>query len=141
VVASHFDSHGNANGWQMKQRFFGVFAGMTLLSGFLVFGIPAITAVMPQQLINLPKKEYWLAPERRAASMQFLKAWFAWFGCAVYAVIVVAFDYAVQTNLHSVYGANPVRLWYMLAAFAAFTLVWTIRLLRRFGRLPREPLP
>jgi uncharacterized membrane protein len=31
VVASHFDKHGFANGWQTKQRFFEVFAAMTLL--------------------------------------------------------------------------------------------------------------
>jgi uncharacterized membrane protein len=139
VVASHFDQHGFANGWQTKQRFFELFAGMTLLSAFLVFGIPTIIALMPRQLINLPHKEYWLGPERQTASMQFLSTWFAWFGCAVYAVILLAFDYAVQTNLRSPYGPNPARLWYMLVAFAVFAVVWTIRLFGRFGRVPGNP--
>ena len=79
VVASHFDKHGLANGLQTKQ--------MTDLFAFLVFGIPTIIAVMPRRLINLPNKEYWLSPEQWAASMRFLSPWFAWFGCAVYAVI------------------------------------------------------
>ena len=139
VIASHFDRHGFANGWESKERFFELFAGMTMLSAFLVFGIPAIIALMPKQLINLPHKDYWLGPERRIASMQFLSAWFAWFGCAVYAVIIVTFDYALQTNLHSPYGPNPARLWYTLVAFGTFTLVWTIRLLGRFSRMPDDP--
>lgn len=139
VVASHFDRHGFANGWQTKQRFFDLLAGMTLLSAFLVFGVAAITSFVPTQLINLPNKDYWLSPEHRAASMQFLSAWFAWFGCAVYALIISAFDYAVQTNLHAPYGPNPARLWYTLAIFAAFTLIWTLRLLVRFGRVPGNP--
>lgn len=140
VVASHFDQHGFANGWETKQRFFELFAGMTLLSAFLVFAVPTIIALMPSQLINLPNKQYWLGPEHRAASMQFLSAWSAWFGCAVYIVILLAFDYAVQTNLRAPYGPNPARLWYSLVVFAAFTLIWTIRLFGRFGRVPGNPL-
>jgi len=112
---------------------------MTLLSAFFVFAIPAIISVMPRQLVNLPNKEYRLAPEQRTASMQFLNAWFAWFGCAVYAVILLTFDYAVQTNLHSPYGPNPARLWYTLIAFAGFAFIWTIRLFGRFGRVPGNP--
>jgi uncharacterized membrane protein len=136
IMASHFDARGVPNGWSPKQAFFEIFAGMTVLAAALVFGIPKIIAVTPRQLINLPHKEYWLGPEQRAASMEFLGGWFAWFGCAVYAVILVAFDYAVQENLHGSDGANPMRLWYTLALFGVFVLIWTIRLLGRFGRVP-----
>jgi uncharacterized membrane protein len=139
IMASHFDARGIPNGWSSKQAFFELFAGMTLLAAVLVFGIPKIIAFAPRQLINLPNKEYWLSPEQWAASMDFLGGWFAWFGCAVYAVIVVAFDYAVQNNLHAPDGPNPMRLWYALAVLGVFTLIWTIRLFGRFGRVPRSP--
>ena len=138
VMASHFDARGIPNGWSSKQAFFGIFAGMTLLAAVLVFGVPKIIAFTPRQLINLPNKEYWLSPEQRAASMEFLSGWFAWFGFAVYAVIVVAFDYAVQNNLQASAGPNPIRLWLMLAFLGVFTVVWTIRLFGRFGRVPRK---
>jgi uncharacterized membrane protein len=141
VVASHFERHGIVNGWQTKQAFFELFDGMTLLGTFLVFGVPAIIAITPAQLINLPNKGYWLGREQRPASMRFLSTWFAWFGCAVYFVIITAYDFAVQTNLHSPRGANPAPLWYVLAFFAAFTVIWTIRLFARFGRVPGEPQP
>lgn len=136
VVASHFDQHGFANGWQAKQGFFEIFAGTTLLAALLVFGMPALISITPRRLVNLPNKDYWLGPQQWASSMEFLNAWFAWFGCAVYLVIILAFDYAVETNLHSPNGANPARLWYILIGFTAFMLVWTIRLLGRFGRAP-----
>jgi uncharacterized membrane protein len=139
LMASHFDVRGTPNGWSTKQAFFEIFAGMTVLAAVLVFGISKIIAVTPRQLINLPNKEYWLGPKQRAASMGFLSGWFAWFGCAVYAVILVAFDYAVQSNLHGPDGANPVRLWYALALLGVFVLVWTIRLFGRFGRAPGSP--
>ena len=72
VVASHFDVHGIANGWQTKQGFFEVLAGTTALSAFLIFGIPTMIGIIPDQFINLPNKDYWLAPEQRAASLEFL---------------------------------------------------------------------
>jgi uncharacterized membrane protein len=141
VVASHFDQHGFANGWQTKQGFFGIFAGMTLVAAFLVFGVSAMISVMPTRLINLPHKDYWLGPEQRASSLQFLSVWFAWFGCAVYLVIVAAFDFAVETNLHPSAMPNAARLWLTLASLAAFTIIWTMRLFARFRRLPRPPSP
>ena len=134
VVASHFDARGIANGWSSKQTFFEIFAWMTVLGAVLVFGMPKLIAVTPIQLINLPNKKYWLGPEQRAASLEFLDGWFAWFGFAVYAVIVVAFDYAVQSNLQGGDGTNPTRLWSTIGLFGVFTVVWTIRLYGRFGR-------
>ena len=139
VMASHFDARGIPNGWSTKQAFFEIFGGMTVLAAVLVFGIPKIITFTPRQLINLPNKKYWLGPEQWAASMEFLSGWFAWFGCAVYAVILVAFDYAVQNNLQGPDGSDPTRLWYALALLGVFVLVWTIRLLGRFGRVPGSP--
>ena len=136
VMASHFDARGIPNGWSSKQTFSEIFAWMTVLGAVLVFGMPKIIAVTPMQLINLPNKQYWLGPEQRAASLEFLSGWFAWFGCAVYAVIVVAFDYAVQANLHAGEKPNPTWTWYRVGLFGSFTVVWTIRLYRRFGRAP-----
>jgi uncharacterized membrane protein len=136
VVASHFDARGAANAWQTKQEFFVVFAGATALAAFLVFVVSALTAIVPLRFVNLPNKNYWLAPERLAISHRFLSSWFAWYGCAVYGVILVVFDYAVKWNLGAAEKPNQALLWYGLAAFGAFTLVWIVRLMVRFGRVP-----
>jgi uncharacterized membrane protein len=136
VVASHFDVHGAANGWQTKEAFFVVFAGVTILAAILVFVLPALIAIVPRQFVNLPNKDYWLSPERVATSHQFLSTWFAWYGCAVYGVIFVAFDYAVKSNLGLEARPDPALLWYGLGAFGAFTLGWIVRLGLRFARVP-----
>lgn len=64
------------------------------------FGIPRIISLMPPELINLPKKQYWLAPEHLLETHAFLNFYFAWFGCAVFLVMILTFDYASQSNLH-----------------------------------------
>ena len=140
VVASHFDGRGTPNGWQTKPVFFSVFAGVSVLALAIGFGIPQIIKAVPAQLINLPNKGYWLAPEHLAETMKFLNSYFAWFGCAVFLIIILTFDYAIQSNLHSGNRPDPARMWYILAGFLLFTLVWTVRMLTKFFRIPSENL-
>jgi uncharacterized membrane protein len=136
VVASHFDARGAANGWQTKSAFFGIFVGVSALAAVIGFGVPRIIAVLPVQLINFPNKNYWLAPEHLAETLEFLNTYFAWFGCAVFLIMILAFDYALQSNLHPENPPDVSRMWYMLAGFAVFMIVWTIRGLTRFLRPP-----
>lgn len=90
------------------------------------------------QLINLPHKEYWLAPEHRAETMGILGGSFAWFGCGVLVVVTTAINYAVGRNLHPEAQVNPPALVYVLGGFVVFTLVWSIRMLAHFSRLPPQ---
>lgn len=138
VVASHFDARGTPNGWQTKQAFFSVFVGVSVLAVFIGFGVPRIIAAVPPQLINLPNKRYWLSPEHVAETIGFLNAYFAWFGCAVFLVIILTSDYAIQSDLHPDHPPDPARMWYILGAFLLFTAVWTIRMLAKFLRRPEE---
>ena len=138
VVASHFDGRGVPNGWQTKPAFFGLFAAVSVLIAIIGFGIPRIIASVPPQLINLPNKRYWLAPEHLAETMAFLKAYFAWFGCAVFLIMILTFDYAIQSNLHPDRRPDVSRMWYILAGFLAFLVVWIIWMFTRFGRAPRD---
>ena len=138
VVASHFDAHGVANGWQTKSAFFSVFLGVTVLAAVVGFGVPRIIGVVPAQLINLPNKRYWLAPEHLAETLEFLNTYFAWFGCAVYLIMILTFDYAVQSNLHPDHPPDVSRMWYILAGFITFMVVWITRLMRRFLRPPAD---
>lgn len=87
VVASHFDGRGAANGWQTKQAFIIVFAGVTALCVLVGFGLASLFGVTPMQLINLPNKQYWLALEHRDETLEWLKAYFGWFACALYVLM------------------------------------------------------
>jgi uncharacterized membrane protein len=138
VVASHFNGRGVPNGWQTKSAFFGLFVAVSVLAAVVGFGIPRIIASLPPQLINLPNKRYWLAPEHLAETLEFLNAYFAWFGCAVFVIMILTFDYAIQSNLHPDNRPDVSRMWYILAGFLGFMIVWMIRIFTRFGRVPRQ---
>ena len=138
VVASHFTARGAANGWQTKSAFFVVLVAVSVLAAVVGFAIPRIITVLPVELINLPNKRYWLAPERRAETQEFFITYFAWFGCAVYLLLILTFDYAIQHNLHPENPPDPLRIWYILAGFMAFTVAWIARMIARFVRLPQD---
>ena len=64
-VATHFDGHGQPNGWMSRAahlQFMGVFG-----LGFPLF-VPAIvyaSRFLPDRFYNLPHRDYWLAPARQ----------------------------------------------------------------------------
>lgn len=138
VVASHFNARGVPNGWQSKQMFFAFFAGAVALASFVAFGIPRIISKVPIELINLPNKQYWLAPARQAETRAFFERSFAWFGCAVLVVITTAINYAIGRNLQPQPQLDPPVLIYVLAGFFLFTILWSIRLFAHFGTIPRD---
>ena len=137
VVASHFDAHGAPNGWQTRTIFFAFFVGSIVISTIVCFGVPMLIASMPPALINLPHKEYWLSPERRPTSLAFLRAHFAWLGCAVLLVGIFAFEFSVRANFQPDKRFDTTSLLYVFAAFFVFLVVWMARLLARFGKPPK----
>ena len=132
VVASHFDGRGTPNGWQTKQAFFTGFVGMTVLCVLIGFGLARLIGAMPVQLINLPNKRYWFAPEHREETLEFFKTYFAWFGCAIYAVMITFVDYAAQSNLHRDHPPGVAHLWYTIGGFLTFLIAWLVRMLTKF---------
>jgi uncharacterized membrane protein len=140
VVASHFDSRGQVNGWQTKSAFFISVIFVGVIASVVGFGIPAIISVMPPALVNLPNKHYWLSPEHRAETIEFFKTHFAWLGCAILALAILSFDYAVQSNFHPEHPPNPLRMWYIIGTFIALALAGAIRLFTKFRR-PPQTLP
>jgi uncharacterized membrane protein len=136
VVASHFNARGVPNGWQTKSAFFSVVIGVSVLAAVLGFGIPRLIMLLPPEYINLPNKGYWLAPERRADTMDFLNGYFAWFGCALFAVVLLTINFAVQANLHPDRRPDATPVWFVLAGFLTFAILGTARVFKRFGPPP-----
>jgi len=136
IVAGHFNAAGTPNGWEMKQSLGAVYAVVMLLCAGLVFVIPEVIARAPS--INLPNRDYWLAPERREASIRFLGASFGWFGCATLVLMVLVFRFVEEFNLRPANPPNPAQLWYFLAGYGAFMVIWTAVLLVRFSGVPAD---
>lgn len=136
-MASHFDAYGRPNGWQPKETFFLVMGVVIFMTGAIGFLIPRAIAAAPAGLINLPRKDYWLAPERREETLSFLRAHMEWLACGLLFVLLYATSQAINANLpeHGSFGAQGML--YVLLVFVLLVMGATVHLLRHFYRVPR----
>ncbi|HWW18939.1 MAG TPA: hypothetical protein VNY81_09975 [Candidatus Saccharimonadales bacterium] len=134
VLGSHFAGNGAVNAWQSKAAFLSTELAVVVLAAVVGFGIPRIVGAMPVSLINLPNKEYWLSPERRAETLGYLQMHMAWFGCALLAFLLFAMDLVYQANLQSPPRLNSAAFVPGLVVFLLFVTISTVRLVARFAR-------
>jgi len=79
-VASHFGPSGAPNGWMPRELFVGIYVFVVVLLGAMMLGTAYTLPRTPDNRVNLPHKEYWLAPERRAETYAWLQNFFFWSG-------------------------------------------------------------
>lgn len=135
-VASHFGASGAADGWSSKTSFFLVEALVVALMVVLFWGLPLAMARIPDGLINLPNKAYWLAPERREATFEAIRDGLLWCGVATLALIFVIFHWAIQANLEPPPRLPGSGMWLLLAGYLGFMTVWAVRFHRSFELPP-----
>jgi hypothetical protein len=109
---------------------------MIVLATVVAFGIPRIIAAVPVSLINLPHKEYWLAPERRENTLAYIRVWSAWFGCGLLAFLLFVMELAFRANLHTPPQFNNAAFVPALLAFVAFDTMLVLCLILHFARTP-----
>jgi uncharacterized membrane protein len=133
-VASHFDAAGQVNAFMPKDAFFVIqLVVLGIMSGVFLL-VPALIVRLPPGMINLPNKEYWLAPERRARTAQTLQSFLVGFGNVMLLFLLLVFREAMHANLLP-YPHLSNRIWVLLILLAAWCIYWTVRLVRAF-RLP-----
>jgi uncharacterized membrane protein len=133
-VASHFGPSGQPNAWMARDRFLSLYLGVVGLTSVLFALIAFVVVRAAPSSINLPNKEYWLAPERRAETADYLAGAFLWFGAAT---DLLMFDVFRQTFRYDL-GQAP-ALEHPLASlgvYAAFGAAWSVAFLRKFSKPP-----
>jgi uncharacterized membrane protein len=131
IMASHFDGAGKPNGYQHRGAFAATSVGLSAGCLLLFAATPALLRNLPASLINLPHREYWLAPERRAEAVARLCEYLDWFACATIALLVAVFELVLRANLARA-ALGSVAIWLLLACYLGFTLSWSVALWRAF---------
>ena len=130
VVASHFGVDGRPNGFMSKQVFllFGLLpVGIAALIGFVV---PRATRALPVRLINLPNREYWLAPERRDAALEYLGTFLEWVSAGMVVFFLFVYELVFRANAeHSGLANGP-----FMAGFATFMVLMVVSLIALYRR-------
>jgi hypothetical protein len=83
TVASHFNSSGAPNRFMSDQSYLLLMLALVVLVPLSVGWLGRWVQQIPDELINLPHKDYWLAPERRAQTLSYLANWLQWSACVL----------------------------------------------------------
>lgn len=131
-IASHFGAHGVPNGWMTRD-------GYRLFMLALAFGLPLVVvvsmAVLPRRFsmgVNIPHREFWLAPARRETTLRYLEAHAYWLGS-----LLVVFIIAIHWLLFVANATQPPNLplppfVLLMVSFLVGLGIWAVTLLRHF---------
>ena len=131
-LAVHFGPSGEANGWSSRGEFVVLFA--TMEAFFVLLGVAFAIALgrVPAALINISHKDYWFSPERREESVGFLKNQMLWMETATLGFLVALAQIIFIENLGNAPPRLPGDFWYVLVAFVAAILWFSLRIVLRF---------
>ena len=80
-VASHFGTTGLADGWMSHAKYQILLSvlglGLSLVFTFIAWAV----GWMPARSFNLPRRDYWLSPEREKSTRRFISRQVIWAAC------------------------------------------------------------
>jgi serine/threonine-protein kinase len=130
-VASHFNAAGVPDGWTTRSAYMWSMIGMTLGLPAFLLALFGITRNFPDSMINLPNRDYWLAPERRQDTHDSIFRYGIWL-----AILITALFLGIHLSIVAANSAQPPNLshgvWLILGAFFLFMSLWTFFLIRQF---------
>lgn len=135
-VATHFGAEGQPNGWMTRSGMiqFSLITGL-LVPGFVV-GIFSIIRLAGGKGLNIPRREYWLAPERREETLSFVQRQGFWFG-AMFVVFLAGIHYlTMAANLRRPIMLSNSDVAWLSGIFLVATAAWVGRFAIYFYRRP-----
>jgi uncharacterized membrane protein len=133
-LATHFDAAGRANGWSDHAGVVKSVAVLVVITAAMVFG-GGLLGRIPDRLVNLPNKNYWLARERRDETIAFMCDWLRWFVVLTLALLTLVIGMSLRANLAAPPQLSGYADW-LMAAYGVMALAMVLAIFWRF-RAPR----
>ncbi len=133
TLAIHFNREGLANGWSSRETYFAIQIGLLLVLSLMAAFAP-LWSLKPGMKFHLPNREYWLAAERKEATMAWVEDSYRKLFLLSMILMLVVSEQVMRANL-----SQPVHLdsrWFLVGLGIYFLIIglWLIRLFRRFRK-------
>ena len=136
-MAYHFGLYGQPNGWASRSSYMFFECGLSVFMAMLFLGIYYLVSRVPHSTVNMPNKEYWLAPERCERTWDLIRRQLLKYGVATLVFLAYINHQTLRLNLGR--SGRLEYFWPGLIVFLAFVVVWTVRFFRCFPRPPSQP--
>lgn len=138
TMASKFDFGGNAVGMMAKDLFFAIYLFVMLLLNVTFLVSSSLIAKLPDRMINIPNKDYWLSDERREKTKTEMRNHMLQFGMVGQIFTIAIIHAALEANLHP---QDPTTaswaLLPMIVAFTVYVIGWSAYLVVKYLKIPQ----
>lgn len=135
-VALHFDFSGNPDRWDSKTLLLIINMIIYLGLGGLFLLMNWFSHKIPDFILNLPNKAFWLAPERREITFDKYSTYLLWFGVFTLLFLFFIFRDVYRYNIAPEIENRPMG-WLNLLTYSILVIIWLIFFYRSF-RIPTE---
>jgi serine/threonine-protein kinase len=97
-VATHFSAGGEPDGWSSRPAYAASLLGGAAVTAALCAGPIYLARFLDASAINIPNREYWLAPERRAEADRRMLAFGLWLAALTVALFIGLHALTVLAN-------------------------------------------
>jgi serine/threonine-protein kinase len=136
-VASHFNGAGRPDGWMSRARYLLFISLFGFCFPLVIAASTSITRLLPDRFINIPHRSHWLAPERRAATFDFLTRHSFAFGHVAIGFVGGVHWTVARANQHHPPRLEGFLLLPIVLLFLAATAFYIYRLVNHF-RFPDD---
>ncbi|MCW9014185.1 MAG: DUF1648 domain-containing protein [Gammaproteobacteria bacterium] len=133
-VAIHFGRGGYADGWASSQTSLIINTAILVLNSTLFLSVPFIFKNLPIKYISFPRREFWLAPERKAHSIKIISNWLLFMGLATNLFLLVIFHLGFRANQLQPPRLNEDLFINLLSIYFIVLTGWLIFLFRKFNK-------
>jgi uncharacterized membrane protein len=133
-IAVHFNAKGQPDSWASRLNATILSVSLLVLIPLFFVGIGQVIRWLPSSMINLPHREFWLAPGRRDETLRWITCWMLWFsfGLAVFLVGINHLTFIANRDAQPLADAWS---WVAVGAFLFVTLAHILLMIRRFNTL------
>jgi len=131
-VVTHFGFSGKADNWSSKENFFWMQILLSLFIFLLLGSISLFLGKLSDSALNIPNKDYWLAPERRESTIGTVSFYLNIINASSLLFFFILFRDMIEINIQEKNSLGS-SFWISFLTFMIFTLVISIRILTLFS--------
>jgi uncharacterized membrane protein len=136
-VAQHFGAFGQPDAWGSKMQFLIMHVVTISFMAAMILGSGLGMTKIPNSMINVPNKDYWLAPERREQTVAYIQSRLLWLGSCVMIFWLDLAHQSFQVHLGAATKLNHV--WVSSTILLTVSAMWCMVIYMKFRKTKSQP--
>ena len=89
-VATHYGIDGQPNDWMSRTIATLMLCGFQIGIPFFLIAVTSLASRLPNSMVNIPHRQYWLHPDRRSATLAWMSSMMGWIAVmsAIFMIII-----------------------------------------------------